>query len=59
MKKYTNKILLCIGVIILIINLVAVSCTIHNALVEDENESSMEYYDEYEYDDGLWEEEQF
>ena len=59
MKKYTNKILIAAGVILLVCNVVAVSCSLsHYAEYEDD---SYDMYDEYYYDedDDLMDEQRY
>lgn len=49
MKKFTNKILIATGIILLVCNIVLVSCSL-NRYVGD-GEDSYDMYDEYYYDD--------
>lgn len=57
MKKYTNKILIAIGVILLICNIVLVSCAMNRFSGNSDDSSDM--YDEYYYDDDdyTWDDE--
>lgn len=49
MKKYTNKILIAVGIIVLICNIVLVSCTMSR--FSEYTDDSSDMYDEYYYDD--------
>ena len=49
MKKYTNKILIALGIIILVCNIVFISCTINR--FSEYNHDPDDLYDEYYYDE--------
>lgn len=49
MKKFTNKILIAVGIVILICNIVLISCTMSR--FSGYSDDSSEMYDEYYYDD--------
>lgn len=49
MKKFTNKILIATGIILLVCNIVLVSCSLSRYV--GDGEDSYEMYDEYYYDD--------
>ena len=57
MKKYTNKILLAVGIIILICNIVFISCTMSRFSGYSDDQNNL--YDEYFYDDDdyTWDDE--
>lgn len=50
MKKYTNKLLVVVGIVILICNVVLISCSL-SRFSENDNSTYDSYYDEYEYYD--------
>lgn len=61
MKKYTNKILIATGILLLIGNIVFVSCSL-NRFSSNEDSYYDSYYDEYEYydeDDYLLDDERY
>ena len=49
MKKFTNKILIATGIILLVCNIVLVSCSLNHYI--GGGEDSYDMYDEYYYDD--------
>jgi hypothetical protein len=49
MKKFTNKILIATGIILLVCNIVLVSCSLSR--YAGDGEDSYDMYDEYYYDD--------
>ncbi len=61
MKKYTNKILIATGILLLIGNIVFVSCSLNRFSGNEDNQYDS-YYDEYEYydeDDYLLDDERY
>jgi hypothetical protein len=61
MKKYTNKILIAVGILLLVCNIVVVSCSLNRYSEYDDD--SYDDYDEYYYyddeDDDLMDEQRY